>query len=58
MAKMEIVENFNGETFTIYWDEEGQSAYATDPNGTPLNTVQGFWFAWFAFHPDTEVSPP
>jgi hypothetical protein len=24
-------------------------------NGTELAGVSGFWFAWFAFHPETEV---
>ncbi len=23
---------------------------------TALPVVQGFWFAWYAFHPDTRVS--
>lgn len=31
------------------------SARAFDDEGRPLAGINGFWFAWYAFHPDTEV---
>ncbi|HAO32775.1 MAG TPA: hypothetical protein DCQ84_07475 [Candidatus Competibacteraceae bacterium] len=27
---------------------------STSPNLSPLSAI-GFWFAWYAFHPETEV---
>ncbi|MCB1965598.1 MAG: DUF3179 domain-containing protein [Candidatus Accumulibacter sp.] len=30
-------------------------AEAEDANGTPLASVVGYWFAWYAFHPETLV---
>ena len=41
--------------FTILWDELGYSATAIGLNGEPLQQIQGFWFAWYAFHPETQI---
>ncbi len=41
--------------FMVHWDTSSQTAYLTDKKGKHLPAVQGFWFAWFAFHPNTEV---
>lgn len=40
---------------TITFDAENESASAYDADGEPLSTLTAFWFAWYAFHPDTEV---
>lgn len=40
---------------TIHWDKDGFSAVAVDVEGRALQQIQGFWFAWYGFHPDTEV---
>lgn len=48
-------DSLNGQSYTVIWDEEGYSATAIDTNGVPLQQIQGFWFAWFAFHPTTEI---
>ena len=32
-----------------------ESAQAFDADGNQLPAIVGFWFAWFAFHPQTEV---
>ena len=39
----------------IEWDVEAPVAWATDLQGNQLPTVDGFWFAWYAFFPETEV---
>lgn len=39
----------------VRFDTEHQNATATDARGAPLPGVVGFWFAWYAFHPDTLV---
>ena len=45
----------NGIEITISWDSENQSVTLSDVNGTEIAGIQGFWFAWFAFHPDTLI---
>jgi hypothetical protein len=32
-----------------------QTAIAYDPQGKQIPAVRSYWFAWYAFHPDTEV---
>jgi hypothetical protein len=41
--------------FTIEWDEQEKYARAIDSTGAEIPTVIVFWFAWYAFHPGTEV---
>jgi len=48
-------DSLGGKEYAILWDEQGYSATAVDLNGEPLQQIQGFWFAWYAFHPETEV---
>ena len=45
----------NGISVTIEWDSTNQSVILSDSNGVKIAGIQGFWFAWFAFHPDTLV---
>ncbi len=40
---------------TIEWSEEDDYARAVDAAGIEIPTVIVYWFAWYAFHPDTEV---
>ena len=40
---------------TIEWQEDDQYARAVDSNGEEITTVIVYWFAWYAFHPDTEI---
>ena len=54
-GKQQINDRFAGEDITIHWDRENQSAYLSDANGQQLAAIEGFWFAWFAFHPQTDV---
>jgi hypothetical protein len=39
----------------ITWNEKANSAQAFDSNDDEIATVIAFWFAWYAFHPETEV---
>ncbi|HKL62017.1 MAG TPA: hypothetical protein VJ883_01525 [Woeseiaceae bacterium] len=45
----------NGRAVTIVWDGEHDSARAEGPDGAAIPTTTGFWFAWYAFYPDTLV---
>ncbi len=46
---------FNGKRLVINWNEEAQSAIVTNDADKLLPSVSSFWFAWYTFHPDTEV---
>lgn len=48
-------DEFTGQTLTIDYDESNQSVVIYDAQHRPLPTTALFWFAWFAFHPDTDV---
>lgn len=39
----------------VVWNEAAGSAYVTDPDGTILPATTAYWFAWYAFHPDTQL---
>ncbi len=40
---------------TIFYEAETNTAIIKDEKGKELPTVVGFWFAWFAFYPETQV---
>jgi Protein of unknown function (DUF3179) len=44
-----------GQALTIYYDSAHRSALVKNNDGDILPSVIGFWFAWMAFHPDSEV---
>lgn len=54
-AKASFIDTINGRQFTINWDNENRAVNIVDSNGKEVAGIQGFWFAWFAFHPDTAV---
>lgn len=54
-AKQPVTDQLNGATVKVIFDKQSQSAMIRDHQGKELPSVVGFWFAWFAFHPDTEV---
>ncbi len=51
----EIEDRFAGRTLTIRYDAAGNSARILAEDGSEIPSVTSFWFAWYAFHPDTEV---
>lgn len=50
-----IAENFNGLDLSLHYNREANSAYITDAEGNQLPATTMYWFAWYAFHPDTEI---
>ena len=50
-----FIDTVNGRSFTIYWNKEEQSGSILDKNGTIVPVVQSYWFAWYAFHPETSI---
>ena len=54
-GKARFSDTLNGTRFDFEWDSENRSIAVSNADGEPVAGIQGFWFAWFAFHPDTEV---
>ncbi len=54
-AKMSIEDSFAGRRLTVEYDKGSASADVFDASGKEWPSVTLFWFAWVAFHPDTEV---
>ena len=44
-----------GRQVTIEWSDDDDFARVLDDGGEELSSVIAYWFAWYAFHPDTEV---
>jgi hypothetical protein len=41
--------------FVVRYSPESRSARIMGKDGVELPAVQSYWFAWYAFHPETEV---
>ncbi len=54
-GKSPIEDVLNGQALRIEFDSRSQTAMIYDKNGKALPTVVGFWFAWYAFHPETKI---
>ncbi|PVY77375.1 uncharacterized protein DUF3179 [Tamilnaduibacter salinus] len=51
----EIRDKVGGMTVRIVFDAETPSAQVIGPDGEPLPATQAYWFAWYAFHPETTI---
>lgn len=54
-GKREIRDQLSGRELRVEFDWANESARVFDDTGKQLPAVTSFWFAWYAFHPDTEV---
>ena len=45
-----------GQNYVICWDKHTRSAKVIDQRGDPFPSLTAYWFAWYAFHPNTEIS--
>ena len=50
-----IEDEVNGKTLKVYYNKRSQSARIVDENGEILPAITLFWFAWYAFHPETAL---
>jgi hypothetical protein len=44
-----------GTALSLTWDQKGENVSIQTADGKEIIGIQMFWFAWVAFHPDTEV---
>ncbi len=54
-VKSPFKDKVGNKTFVVYYDSISRTATIKDASGRELPSVVGFWFAWHAFHKDTQV---
>lgn len=50
-----VHERLGGEEIIIRYDASSRSVTVTDNTGAEIPTISAYWFAWYAFHPETEI---
>jgi hypothetical protein len=56
LTKLKIIEDKIGETnIKIERSESGEVKVTNEVTGVAITPIRLFWFAWAAFHPDTEI---
>lgn len=55
LSSYPLADKFNGKILKVYFEEKNETARISDENDEELPYMTSFWFAWYAFHPDTEV---
>jgi len=48
-----VQDTLNKIPILVFYDNKSQTATIQDAAGEELPSVVGFWFAWYAFHPET-----
>jgi len=48
-------DSFADATFTVEFDDRNDTARILNSDGDEIATTIAYWFAWYAFHPDTDV---
>jgi hypothetical protein len=54
-GQTKIKDTIAGESITINWDESSKTATILDSKGNQIPYLMSFWYAWYNFHPDTEI---
>ena len=50
-----VIDEVNGQTVFITYDNVAKTAWAANEAGDILPTFTTYWFAWSAFHPETDI---
>lgn len=50
-----LSDQIDGETITVHFDKEEKSAWIESQKGETVPSVQVYWFAWYAFYPNTRI---
>jgi len=54
-GQSQISDSFNGQELIIEYDKSSGYTHIKTTEGKELPGTTLFWFAWYAFHPDTEI---
>lgn len=57
-SRGEIADTIGGKNIVVRFNPEHRSGAVYDQAGKEIPSVIAFWFAWYAFHHDTEVFHP
>ena len=55
LGTTQLRDNFQGQALTINFDVPNRDGNIRDAAGRPVDLVNSFWFAWYAFHQNTAV---
>lgn len=50
-----ITDRFAGRAIVLEYNSTARSGTVRDEQGKVIPSINSFWFAWYAFHPETEV---
>jgi len=50
-----LEDTLQGQTVTVEYDLKAQAARIIDADGREIPSFTAYWFAWVAFHPETEI---
>jgi len=53
--KEDIIDQLGGKTIIVRYDNRAQSTIVEGKSGKIIPSVQLYWFAWYAFHPNTSI---
>ena len=53
--KSPLEDTFAGQKFTLEFNHESRKGIIRDPQKKVLPSLNAFWFAWYTFHPETEI---
>lgn len=51
----EFLDEFQGQSFEVRYDKKNETARIVGEDGDEWPTLIAYWFAWYAFHPDTGI---
>jgi hypothetical protein len=54
-TKAKVTDTLGGKQITIQFDPEHRTGAVYDASNKEIPSVIAYWFAWFAFHTDTEI---
>ena len=53
--KSPLQQTIDGKSFKIEFDKKSRTAIVVDESGKEYPSVVAFWFAWYTFHPETQI---
>jgi hypothetical protein len=53
-----LKDEFEGQEIQINFDVKNRDGIIKNTRGETIPSINTFWFAWYAFHPDTDIYTP
>jgi hypothetical protein len=54
-GQQSFFDSIGQQRYQVHWNESEHAAWVTGPEGQQIATTVVFWFAWYTFHPGTEI---